>query len=329
MKKAVVIFSFDRPNILKKCLENLKKQNNIIEFDIFLYQDNYYNPYTESNKCEKSKIDLSIETFNEIFPSSKVILQECNKGVALNHFNGYEDIFIKNKYDYGIFLDDDVVLYNPNSLNLLIKMNSKTTENNCVMGSELYTIPFKYKCNNNKILLLDTYKYHVDYKGFCCSINKFNKIYEFYKNNVKKLFEGVDYTKRFYTIDTKTKKTYMQNIIDFFRLENNSKNKFYSQDWVRDTCFRHFGMSKKAILNVNIAQNIGDIGVHQKEETYKLQGLGDFEPYSGNVEIDEIVDINEDKLMINNNPPDNKFSLIYKREETKKYLQKDFGHRFN
>ena len=329
MKKAIVIFSFNRPNILKKCLESLNQQNNIGEFDIYLYQDNSYNPISKFKKCKDEDIKKNISIFEKIFPDSNVVLQPHNKGVALNHFQGYEDIFIKHKYDYGVFLDDDVVIYNKSSLKVLIEMNHKTNDNNNIMGSELYTIPFKYLCSNNKVLLLDTYKYHVDYKGFCCSINKFKIIYEFYKKTVNNLFIGVDYTKREFTKDKRTNKTFLENIADFFEIENNTKNKFYSQDWVRDTCFRHFGMTKKAILNVNLAKNIGNHGVHQLDKLYKLQGLGDFEPYTGNINIDEIKDINDNEILIDNVPPENRFSFIYKKEETKKYLQEDYCHRFN
>ena len=329
MKKAIVIFSFSRPHILIKCLESLKNQNNISDFDIFLYQDNSYNPISKLKKCEDKDIKKNINYFKKIFPNSKVILQPHNKGVALNHFQGYEDIFIKHKYDYGIFLDDDVVIYNKDSLNILIDMNIKTNSNSKIMGSELYTIPFKYNTNNNKILLLDTYKYHIDYKGFCCSINKFELIYKFYKKNVERLFNGVDYTKRFSTKNPKTKKTYMESIKDFFKEEKNTKNKFYSQDWVRDTCFRHFGMNKKAIINVNLAKNIGNHGVHQNDKEYNLQGFNDYKPYDGNINIDEIIDIDDKDILINNNPPENKFSFIYKREQTKKYLINNYTHRFN
>lgn len=329
MKKAIVIFSFNRPDILEKCLESIKGQNNIDEYDIYLYQDNSYNPNSKLKKCEDEDIEKNISIFKEIFPDSNVVLQPHNKGVALNHFQGYEDIFIKHKYDYGIFFDDDVLIYNKDSLNILIEINSKTDNIKNIMGSELYTIPFKYKTNNNKILLLDTYKYHVDYKGFCCSINKFKIIYEFYKENVEKLFIGVDYTKRYNTKDPKTNRTYMQNIIHFFKEEKNTKNTFYSQDWVRDTCFRHFGMTKKAILNTNLAKNIGNEGVHQLDKLYKLQGLGDFTPYSGKINIDDIVDINDKDILIDNEPPNNKFSFIYKTNQTKKYLQDEYCHRFN
>ena len=43
MKSAIVIFSFNRPEILKKLLNKLVQQNNISNFDIYLYQDNNYN----------------------------------------------------------------------------------------------------------------------------------------------------------------------------------------------------------------------------------------------------------------------------------------------
>ena len=62
---------------------------------------------------------------------------------------------------------------------------------------------------------------------------------------------------------------------------------------------------------------------------YKLQGLGDFEPYSGNINIDEVIDINENDILIDNNPPNYKFSFIYKKKENHKYLQNEYCHRCN
>ena len=40
MKSAIVIFSFSRPEILKQLLNKLSQQNNVDNFDIYLYQDN-------------------------------------------------------------------------------------------------------------------------------------------------------------------------------------------------------------------------------------------------------------------------------------------------
>lgn len=329
MKSAIVIFSFNRPEILKRLLNKLVQQNNISNFDIYLYQDNNYNNYSKKEYCSKNIINENIKYFQEMIPSGKVMLQHSNIGVGLNHFKGYEDMFIKYKYDESIFLDDDVILDNINCLNSLILMNNMIQNNKDVMGSELYTIPFIYKSEKNKVLLMDTFKYHIDFKGFCCSKTKFNLIYDFYKIQVNAFFKGIDYKERWKIRDKIEKITYENKIKNFFLKEGNSKNKFYSQDWVRDTCFRHFGMSRKAILNVNIAKNIGDIGVHSDKKLFILEGFDNIKTFEGCIDIDEQIYINENSILINNNPDNNKFSLTYKTEATKLFLMNKYGYRFN
>ena len=75
-------------------------------------------------------------------------------------------------------------------------------------------------------------------------------------------------------------------------------------------------MNKKAIINVNLAKNIGNHGVHQNDKEYNLQGFNDYKPYDGNINIDEIIDIDDKDILINNNPPENKFSVSSIPNET-------------
>ena len=192
----------------------------------------------------------------------------------------------------------------------------------------LYTIPFLYKSECHKILLLDTFKYHIDFKGFCCSNFKFKKIYDFYKNKVNEFFIGIDYKDRWKTYDSKSKITFEKKIKNFFQKEKNSKNTFYSQDWVRDTCFRKFGMNQKAILSLNIAKNIGDEGVHSNKKLFELEGFDVINNYNGLIDIKDIVQIEQKKIVINNNPCNNIFSLTYKNENTKNFLIKKYSNRF-
>jgi len=329
MKYAVVIFSFNRPLILKECLEKLSTQNNIEKFDVYLYQDNCFNPYSKKYYCKKNKIIENIIIFNKLFPKGIVNLKKQNVGVGLNHFTGYEDIFIKHGYNKGIFLDDDIVLENQFCLDTLLVMDDMTQNNPSVMGSELYPTPFKYISDKHKILLLDTFKYHIPYQGFCCSKEKFNKIYNFYKNQVNELFKGIDYKERWRTLDIKLGITFENKIKNFYQKEGMGINTYYSQDWVRDTCFRHFKMNKKAILNINLIKNIGNIGVHSDEECYYLEGFGDVNIYTKKINLDNnIIDINDENLLISNNPPRNTFSFTYKDQNIKNYLVKKHNYRF-
>ena len=88
-------------------------------------------------------------------------------------------------------------------------------------------------------------------------------------------------------------------------------------------------MNRKAILNVNIAKNVGDIGVHSDKKLFILEGFDNIKTYEGEINIDETIYINDSSILINNNPSDNKFSLTYKSEETKLFLMKKYGYRFS
>ena len=326
MNFSIVIFSFNRPNILKQCLESINNQININEYDIFLYQDNFKNKFSNINYSTPTIINSCINIFNNIFPNGNVSLSDKNIGVGLNHFRGYEDMFIKKKYKYSIFIDDDVVFLNKNAINTLLKMCIDTEKYTDVMGSDFLTTPFTYLSQNNKILLMDTYKYHIDFKSFCCSQYKFNLIYNLYKNKVNQFFNNVDYKLRWKKKDDKG--ITCENKIKKFFLENNKNITYYSQDWVRDVCFRHFNMNKKAILNINISKNIGINGVHSNNNTYTLEGFNNIKYIDKCIYIEEIININQNELKIHNNPKENTFSFTFGNNQNKQYLVNKLKNRF-
>ena len=67
MNHAIIIFSFNRPDTLNKCLKSIQTQNMIDKFDVYLYQDNYYNVYSKKEKCNQSLIHESIDVFKKTF----------------------------------------------------------------------------------------------------------------------------------------------------------------------------------------------------------------------------------------------------------------------
>lgn len=311
-QKAVVIFSFTRPDYLKRVIASLKKQDNINKYKIYLYQDNVYNKISHYTYGNESVINECVSIFKKEFPTGVVHKARENLGIALNHYHAYKDVFTKYNHEYCVFFDDDVDLQNKNGLQSLFKLCEMTNGDDSVMGADVYPTPFVYKTSDDKILglKLDTAKYHVSYQAFCCYRNKFIKIYNTYSKVIHNLFENQDYQRRNY------------GLIKQFFISENCDHTFYSQDWVRDCIFRKFGMNKKVIVNKLIAKNIGKGGVHTDDKIYQMLGFGNAECYTKDIEIYDILNI--DSLLISNKIIEKTFCLTFTDDMNKNFLENRF-----
>lgn len=245
--KAVVIFSFDRPGILRQCLTSLGIPDNV---DIHLLQDGAINPHSRKLKTDPVKIHECVETFKELVPGGTVHNSPINLGVGLNHLRAYEYIFEEKKYDMCTFFDDDTLCSN---VDALFKICDRTRSIPDVMGADALPIPYKYPSDEEKVMLCDTWKYHIAYLAFTCCREKYMSISDLYKKKIHEFCDGVDYTMR-----------------DYRRIQKYLNHEFGSQDWVRDRCFREFGMTKKAITSRPMTRNIGEHGVHMRPDSYRF-----------------------------------------------------------
>lgn len=94
----ISILSFNRPALLRRVLESLRPQVSDASM-VALFQDGGTD---EAETCRT--------TFQEIFPEGKQFVSNTNLGVALNFDRAERHAFETLKADYGIFLEDDLVL---------------------------------------------------------------------------------------------------------------------------------------------------------------------------------------------------------------------------
>ena len=100
----LVIFSFNRPNKIKKLFKSLKK-NRLSKFSkIYIFQDNF------KLKKDRKNIEQNIRFFNSLkgFKKIKFILRKKNYGFYKNFYGGLNYFF---KYEKkGIILEDDLIV---------------------------------------------------------------------------------------------------------------------------------------------------------------------------------------------------------------------------
>jgi len=248
MKRAIVIFSFNRPGVLKQCVSDIIVPEGC---DVHLFQDGMINPHSRSIKCNPAIANQCRDVFSDKFPEGALHISPINLGVALNHLRAYEYIFEEKKYDQCVFFDDDTVLVN---VQALFTMCDKTRDTPDVMGADAFPEPYAYESvdGKEKVLLCDTRKYHIDFKAFACCRDKYMKVSDLYKGKINELCGSVDYTQR-----------------NVAKIQEYLGHEFGSQDWIRDRCFREFGMTKKAITSKSMSRNVGENGVHMTPTDFK------------------------------------------------------------
>ncbi|MDB5369479.1 MAG: hypothetical protein JWP20_1037 [Roseomonas sp.] len=108
----IVIFSFDRPQYLRRFCESLKAQQGVMldESRIFLLQDGAVSPRTGVRYAEDAAVAQSIAAFREIFPQGQVLASPDNLGIAFNIRRGEALAFETLDAELGYFFEDDLEL---------------------------------------------------------------------------------------------------------------------------------------------------------------------------------------------------------------------------
>ena len=236
--RAIVIFSFDRPAILRQCIQDLDVPD---DCDIHLFQDGAINPYSRKIKCRPPLVNKCVDGFMARFPMGMSHVAPANLGVAMNHLRAYKYIFEEKKYDQCVFFDYDIT---PTNVGALFTMCDRTRDIPDVMGADAVLNPYTYTYEaggDDKVLLCDTSKYHIDFTTFACCRDKYLTISKMYTEKITEFCGGVDYTQR-----------------DVAKITEYLGHEFGSQAWIRDRCFRDCGMTKKAIISKTMSRNGGD-----------------------------------------------------------------------
>ena len=118
----IVIFTYLRLNLLKKCLKSIKKNTLASKSKLFIFSDG------PKNKFEVKKVKKVREFLKSIkgFKAVKVIKRKKNFGLSKNIVTGVTNIIKKEKKI--IVLEDDIIV-SKNFLNFLNECLSKYNSN--------------------------------------------------------------------------------------------------------------------------------------------------------------------------------------------------------
>lgn len=108
----IIIFSFTRPDYLRKLCESLKAQKGVTIADeqVHLLQDGARSRRSGITYGEPERIEASIATFREVFPKGHVHASPDNLGIALNLHRGEKLAFDTLKAEVAYFFEEDLEL---------------------------------------------------------------------------------------------------------------------------------------------------------------------------------------------------------------------------
>jgi hypothetical protein len=268
MKKiGIGIISWNRPSYLKQLLESLEK-NNLSDTYFDLFQDGFICKFTGKEVANPKDISASIKIFHDSkLPNKSYCIRNQNVSVAINEFEAMQTL--SKKYEYFIFLEDDVIL----SSNFIVVMKKllKQFENDkrvaCISSG------FRLLCKESKI------KQNLDRLIFkrghfwaeACWSKKWEIIGRYYMPYYN-LVKEKPYSRR------------NEDIIK--RLFNDSGIKMMttSQDQGKDWAIIKSGM-RRVTLIVNRATGIGDLGIHSTPEKLKQSKDGHNKIYNFKEEL--------------------------------------------
>lgn len=108
MKICIALMSFNRPDYFELCLQGLAGQT--LLYNTYLFQDNCINIASHIPRGRPENIQRCRELFRCFCPEGIECFSTFNLGCTLNYERAFVELFDKEKYDWVIFIEDDVVL---------------------------------------------------------------------------------------------------------------------------------------------------------------------------------------------------------------------------
>ncbi len=129
----IVVFAYNRAEILERSLKFLLESDNLHKHKIYFFVDGYKN---EFDKAKVNKVLELIKTFN--FNNKEIIFSKVNKGLKTSVKLGLDFIF--EKYHKAIILEDDICV-SKDFLNFHNDFLEKYENNSKIWSISGYTIP--------------------------------------------------------------------------------------------------------------------------------------------------------------------------------------------
>lgn len=256
---AIAIFAYQRPDLLSKVLESMLKNTWFLEKHrpVYLFLDGPMHPKTGWFEGNVSLWKENQRVFRRYIPSGICIAAPVNYGVGVMQFWALSTL--ATRYKNVIMLEDDLIL-GPSYLQTLWSLRE-------FCSGTVGSVQAGYRREHGAphlVRITDAASEHVHYWGWLTTSDAWKRISNIYTKAVHDLFVGQYYRHR----DLERVKLWFQqhNIID---------NGHYSQDWVRDACFKLSGMPYKLYTPCRRGVPIGRDGLHSSSAIFDRMGLDD------------------------------------------------------
>ncbi len=254
-KIACAIFSFDRPNYLKKTIDSIIQsyKNCSVDIDFHFFQDSTITIKRRrcgSEKGEKEAQKL-LEAYKKELPSAKLYTASYNLGVANQKAKAH--LLFKN-YSKVMFFEDDMII-SPYYLQLIINMSKQFPDSivqACDRTGGLPNDDFKNHLN-------EVFESNCHLWGYLMSEDTCSKIDPLLKRYLK--FVGDDYQKRPESL-----------IREHFQVKASSHDAILTKAMKKNDV-------KKFTTRVPRAKYIGEKGIHADPQWFKKFNFHKDKPY--------------------------------------------------
>lgn len=252
-ERAIALFAYQRPECLKRVLMSIASFTG----PVYLFLDGIIHPHTGQAEGLVSAWHANQNIFLSVFPHGIVVAPAVNCGVAMMQYWALAQL--ASRYEYIIMLEDDLVL-GPTYLDTLWAMRHLCT-------GKIGSVQAGYRREHGDPHLLkvtDAAGQHVHYWGWLTTAAAWRRVAPVYTAAVQELFAGQYYRRRNFDA-----------IKAWFLRHQLPDRGSYSQDWVRDACFRLAGMPYKLYTPCRRGVPIGRDGLHSSSAIFDAMGLDD------------------------------------------------------
>lgn len=252
-ERAIAIFAYQRPECLKRVLQSIATFSG----PLYLFLDGIVHPNTAKAEGDAHAWHANQNIFLSFFPQGVVVAPAVNCGVGMMQYWALANLAAR--YNYIIMLEDDLVL-GPTYLDSLWAMREF-----CV--GRIGSVQAGYRREHGDPHLLRVTQaavQHVHYWGWMTTSEAWRRVEPFYTAAVHELFYGQYYRRRNFDA-----------IKAWFARHGLPDDGRYSQDWVRDACFRLAGMPYKLYTPCRRGVPIGREGLHSSSALFDAMGLDD------------------------------------------------------
>ena len=106
----VGVLLFNRPHLSRHVLESLKRSTLPLSEKLVVFHIDGFSGSKNEENFESDQTNKTLRLVRKYFPSSKIIAQESNVGIAQSFYNVMSEIFVSFSSEFAVFQEEDVFL---------------------------------------------------------------------------------------------------------------------------------------------------------------------------------------------------------------------------